>query len=59
MTDPTPPIEIPDDRPPPAPDIAPSPAHEPEIQPADAPPEIPQYDDDVGLMGIQPRSSLS
>lgn len=52
MTDPTPPIEIPDDNPRPAPDIEPSPAWEPEIQPAEAPPEMPQYDDDAGLMRL-------
>ena len=54
MTDPTPPIEIPGDRPPPAPDIDPSPEYEPEIQPADAPSEMPQYDDDAGLMRLWP-----
>ncbi|MBB5746041.1 hypothetical protein [Brevundimonas variabilis] len=43
MTDPTPPIEIPDDRPEPSPDIDPSPAYEPEIAPGDAPQEMPQY----------------
>lgn len=58
MTDPTPPIEIPDDRPPRAPDIEPSPQYEPEIQPADTPPEMPQYDDDAGLMRLWPDSGI-
>lgn len=52
MTDPTPPIEIPDDRPLPTPDIDPSPAFEPEIQPADTPQEMPQYDDGQALARV-------
>ena len=45
MTDPTPPIDIPDDHPQPTPDIDPAPAYQPEIQPDRTPQEMPQYGD--------------
>jgi len=56
MTDPTPPIEIPDDRPAPTPDIDPSPAYEPEIAPAETPQEMPQYGDGGALITPPPTA---
>ena len=58
MTDPTPPIDIPDDRPAPMPDIDPAPAYQPEIDPAGTPQEMPQFDDSNAPMAVQPREAL-